>query len=107
MSQAPEQGIHHERSSSVHVVGFVLPLVFLFLPNKKQETYACALTILKAKLDEILPTIEEDPKETRGCKKKAQSQEEEATPNRKQPKNLPYHKYLVVDFEQAQANDFI
>ncbi|KAJ9069244.1 hypothetical protein DSO57_1020457 [Entomophthora muscae] len=41
-----------------------------------------ALIILKAKLDEILPIIKEEPKETRGCKKKAQSQEEESTPTR-------------------------
>ncbi|KAJ9048334.1 hypothetical protein DSO57_1039736 [Entomophthora muscae] len=51
------------------VGNLVLPLVFFFLPNKKQETYVRALTILKAKLDEILPTIEEEPKETRGRKK--------------------------------------
>ncbi|KAJ9086362.1 hypothetical protein DSO57_1039607 [Entomophthora muscae] len=66
------------------VRNLVLPLVFFFLPNKKQETYVWALTILKAKLDEILPTIEEEPKETRRCKKKYISQEEDApTPTKK------------------------
>ncbi|KAJ9080861.1 hypothetical protein DSO57_1039586 [Entomophthora muscae] len=87
------------------VGNLVFPLVFFFLPNKKQETYVRALTILNAKLDEILPTIEKEPKETRGCKKKAQS--EEATPIKKKPESLPYHEYLVVYFEQAQANAFI
>ncbi|KAJ9053502.1 hypothetical protein DSO57_1023542 [Entomophthora muscae] len=50
-------------------------LVFYLLPNKKQDTYVCALTILKTKLDEILPTLEKQPNETRGQKKKTISQE--------------------------------
>ncbi|KAJ9067744.1 hypothetical protein DSO57_1039738 [Entomophthora muscae] len=90
------------------VGNLVLPLVFFFLPNKNQETYVQALTILNAKLDEILLTIEEDPKDTRGHKKKFISQEEDApTPTKKKPESLPYYKYLIKDFEQAQANAFI
>ncbi|KAJ9077400.1 hypothetical protein DSO57_1017024 [Entomophthora muscae] len=52
------------------VGNLVLPLVFYFLPNKKQNTYLCALTILKTKLDEIFSTLEEEHKETRVQKKK-------------------------------------
>ncbi|KAJ9082184.1 hypothetical protein DSO57_1006920 [Entomophthora muscae] len=44
----------------------------------------------------------------RGRKKKSISQEEDASIlTKKKPESLPYHKYLVVDFEQAQANSFI
>ncbi|KAJ9056575.1 hypothetical protein DSO57_1031578 [Entomophthora muscae] len=70
-------------------------------------TYVLALTILRTKLDDILPTLEKQPNETRGQKKKTISQEEDTPNPKKQAKSLPYHEYLVVDFEQAQANAFI
>ncbi|KAJ9080718.1 hypothetical protein DSO57_1021999 [Entomophthora muscae] len=55
----------------------VLYLVYYFLPEKNQDTYICALTILKNKLHEVLPIIEEEPMETRGRKKKTPSQDED------------------------------
>ncbi|KAJ9060422.1 hypothetical protein DSO57_1031050 [Entomophthora muscae] len=65
----------------------------------KQETYVWALTILKAKLDEILPTIKEEPKETRGCKKKAQSQSKEVTPT----KNVMVSSIMLGIISQARS----
>ena len=86
------------------VGNLVLPLVFCFLPNKKGTTYTRALLILKEKLDRLLPTQEHPPKETRGRKKKAPepSQEDEATTTGQLVPPEPYHKNVVVDFEQAR-----
>ena len=51
--------------------------------------------------------MEKLPKETRGRKKKNASPEDDNKPNKKESSSLPYHAYLVVNFEQAQANAFI
>ncbi|KAJ9059939.1 hypothetical protein DSO57_1036343 [Entomophthora muscae] len=55
------------------VDNLVLSLVLYFLINKNQDTYVCALTFLKAKLDGIIFTLKEEPKKTRGRKNKIPS----------------------------------
>ncbi|KAJ9089776.1 hypothetical protein DSO57_1009275 [Entomophthora muscae] len=54
------------------------PDLQMVLHNKKQGTYVCALTILKTKLNEILPTLEEEPKMTKEQEKMTPSQDEDA-----------------------------
>ncbi|KAJ9055538.1 hypothetical protein DSO57_1002833 [Entomophthora muscae] len=87
----------------------IVPFVF-FLPNINEETYIHAFTILKQKLDDILPTLDDNSTEKRGLKKKKANPEathEKQATSKNAPESLPYHATSMVDFEALQAKTFI